>query len=166
MKPVALYLSSCASWLVIITASAPRFSETCAPLPTRAGFFVHRCSSARGRTEGTMLTVTACQIGQNMRSRGGCTEVLLIVSSPSPSVDTHMFLWASAGSLCWSQWSHHLHTAQRVQGRDIGGSPPSRINVPINCYYISFLQAFSNMSSCSSGFCAMPNLLTKNKKWK
>lgn len=140
------------------------FPKCVAPLPTRAGFFfvcfffVQRCSSARGGTVGTMLTVTACQIGQNMRSRGGCTEVLLIVSSPSPSVRTHMFLGASAGSLFRSRRSRHLHISQRVQGRDIGRLPPSRLNVSINCFYSGFLQAFSAPSSCSSGLCAMPNL--------
>lgn len=125
------------------------------------GFFcsaVFVCS--RKGTGATMPTVTACQIGQNTRSRGGCTAVLLIVSSPSPSVRTHMFLWASAGSLCRSPRSRHLHIARRVQGRDIGALPPSRINVPIDWYYVSFRQAFSTLSSCSSGFCAMPNLLT------
>lgn len=124
------------------------------------GVFVQRCSSARGSTEETILTMTACQIGQNVRSRGGCTEVLLIVSSRSPSVRTHMFLWVFAGSLCCSRWSHHLHIAERVQGIDTGGLPPSRINVPIDCYYISFLQAFSTQSS----FCAVPNLPIKKKE--
>lgn len=41
--------------------------------------FVWRCSSACSKKEGTMLKMTACQIGQNTHSCGGCREVILIV---------------------------------------------------------------------------------------
>lgn len=103
-------------------------NASCSSSP--CGFFVLQCSSARGRAEGTMVTMKACQIGRNTRSRGGCTEVLLIVWSPVPCIRTHITLWASAGSLCWRRWSHHLHNASRVQGKDIGG-------LAISCCYIS-----------------------------
>lgn len=138
MKSLARYLSSGTSWLgdnyrqhaLILSNAGSSSYSFCFFF-----FFIKWCSSACSRSDGTKLMVTACQIDQNMRSRGGCTEV-----------PRHCFQsrskWASAGSLCWRRWSHHLHIGLRVQGKDIVRLLPSRINVPINCYYISVLWAF------------------------
>lgn len=131
MRPVVMYLSSVWSWLVIITATI--FSNACSS-SNLCKFFVRQCSFARGRTDGTMPTMTAWQLGQNTRSLGGCTRnnslfQVQVQVSEYPRVPVgSCWLIALESPVASSAYS------QRVQGRDISGLPPSHINVPINCY--------------------------------